>query len=64
VGRLATGVLWETVTATTLLESGADIVVLRHGLDRARAEEHHLLADAARRPSRQRLVRPATATAS
>jgi CO dehydrogenase/acetyl-CoA synthase delta subunit len=26
----ARGVLWETVTATSLLESGADIVVLRH----------------------------------
>jgi acetyl-CoA decarbonylase/synthase complex subunit delta len=24
------GTTWETVTATTLLESGADIVVLRH----------------------------------
>jgi len=24
------GITWETVTATALLESGADIVVLRH----------------------------------
>jgi acetyl-CoA decarbonylase/synthase complex subunit delta len=24
------GILWETITAITLLESGADILVLRH----------------------------------
>ena len=39
-GDLATrGVLWETITATTVLESGADIVVLRHPRSMSRVQK-------------------------
>ena len=66
-GEFATrGVLWETITAATVLESGADIVVLRHPQSIARVQQS--IADlmtppgaavAAASPSG-----PATATAS
>ena len=68
VGRLRPqrGVLWETITATTLLEAGADIVVLRHprSIERVQKSIAELMTPPGAAVAAASSSGPATATAS